>query len=66
MARGNGPATNLARIYSTVARGPVTMALEVCESCGERWERTGERPAGSFVDCPACESPVRITDVNPP
>lgn len=40
--------------------------MEACENCGERWERTGKRPAGSFVDCPACESPVRITDVDPP
>lgn len=37
-----------------------------CDRCGEEWEYTGDRPTGTFVECPQCEYDVRITEEDQP
>lgn len=36
------------------------MVTIVCDQCGNKWDYTGDRPEGTYVDCPECGYRVEI------
>lgn len=33
-----------------------------CGNCGHEWTYTGEKPAGTYTNCPTCMHKVQIPD----
>ncbi len=44
------------------AAEPRRMVALFCDNCGEKWEYTGDKPTGAYVDCPQCGHDVEISE----
>lgn len=36
------------------------MVEAFCDRCGEKWEYTGDRPPGTYIECPQCKANVEV------